>query len=102
MAGIRADKAVIDGVISNMPEHSLRYALEEVLIGGGESLMHNQQMEYLITQLRAKYPRGPQATIKERQQAGYVVLGLQTMGFPLCDAQGNPVDRNPTPIVARW
>ena len=71
-----------------------RYQLEEVLIGGGESLMRNQQMEYLVTQLRARFPRGPQATIKERQQAGYVVLGLQTMGFPLADAKGSPVDRN--------
>ena len=94
MDGIRADKAVIDGVIANLPERGSRYQLEEVLIGGGESLMRNQQMEYLVTQLRARFPRGPQATIKERQQAGYVVLGLQTMGFPLADAKGSPVDRN--------
>jgi hypothetical protein len=94
MEGIRADRAVIDGVIDNLPEQHTHYELEEVLIGGGESLMRNQQMEYLIAQLRAKYPQGPQATIKERQQAGHVVLGLQTMGFPLCDAKGNPIDRN--------
>jgi hypothetical protein len=94
MDGIRADRGVIDGVIANLPEPGSTYALEEILIGGGESLMRNQQMEYLITQLRARLPRGPQATIKARQQAGHVVLGLQTMGFPLADAAGIPIDRN--------
>jgi len=94
MEGIRADRDVIDGVISHLPECGTRYGLEEVLIGGGESLMRNQQMEYLITRLRARFPRGSQATIKQRQDAGYVVLGLQTMGFPLADAKGVPVERN--------
>ncbi len=94
MEGIRADRAVIDRVIDHLPDHGSRYELEEILIGGGESLMRNQQMEHLITRLRSRYPRGPQATIKERQEAGHVVLGLQTMGLPLADASGNPVERH--------
>jgi len=51
--GIKASRSIIDGVIAHMPPPDSRYRLEEVLVGGGEALMRNQQGE--IT--RADRPR---------------------------------------------
>jgi len=98
MGGIRASRQVIDGIIAHLPEQESRYRLDEVLVGGGESLMRNSEMEYLIRGFRARYPRGPQATMAERRAAGHVILALQTIGTPLADASGNP---NPK-IINYW
>jgi hypothetical protein len=94
MEGIRADKAVIDQVIANLPGPGSRYSLEEVLVGGGESLMRSQGMEYLIRRFRQRFPRGPETTLEGRRAGGHVILALQTMGFPLVDSRGRPVPRN--------
>jgi hypothetical protein len=93
MEGIRADRTLIDRIIANLPGPDSPYRLEEVLVGGGEALMRNQQMEYLVRAFRARFPRGPQATLEERREAGYVTLALQTMGFPLADAHARPLPR---------
>lgn len=93
MGGIRASTSVIDAVIANLPGPETPYRLEEVLVGGGEGLMRGQQMEHLIRQFRARFPRGPQATPAERQAAGFVTLALQTMGHPLADARGIPAPK---------
>lgn len=89
MGGIRASRQVIDGVIAHLPGSESPYRLDEVLVGGGESLMRSNEMEYLIRGFRAKYPRGSQATVAERRAAGHVILALQTIGTPLADAAGN-------------
>jgi hypothetical protein len=94
MEGISANKEVIDQVIANLPEPGSRYPLQDVLVGGGESLMRNQGMEYLIQRFRARFPQGPEATLEERRAGGHVILALQTMGFPLADSKGHPVPRN--------
>jgi len=94
MHGTRASKRVIDGVIANLPGSDSAITLEEVLVGGGESLMRGQQMEYLVQQFRARFPQGPQPMLAERRAAGYVTLALQTMGHPLADASGNPSTKN--------
>jgi hypothetical protein len=98
MGGIRASRQVIDGIIAHLPLQDSRHGLEEVLVGGGESLMRNNEMEYLIREFRARFPRGPQATVEERRAAGFVILALQTIGTPLTDATGNP---NPK-IIDYW
>jgi hypothetical protein len=73
MEGIRADRAVIDGVVANLPAPGSRYALEEILIGGGESLMRNQQMEYLIVQMKP-------TVLSERERRFYTAhLGATVM-----------------------
>jgi hypothetical protein len=94
MEGMRAEEVVIDRVIANLPAPGSRYPLEEVLVGGGEALMRNQGMEYLIRCFRERFPQGPEATLEERRAGGHVILALQTMGFPLADSQGRPVPRN--------
>lgn len=94
MEGIRADKAVIDQIIANLPAPDSHYSLQEVLVGGGESLMRSQGMEYLIQRFRARFPQGPEAILEERRAGGHVILALQTMGFPLADSRGRPVPRN--------
>jgi hypothetical protein len=94
MAGLRADRALIERIVANLPGPDSPYRLEEVLVGGGEALMRGQQMEFLVKTLRARFPQGPQATVAERRAAGYVTIGLQTMGFPLADAHARPVARN--------
>ncbi len=98
MGGIRASRQIIDGIIAHLPEQESRYALDEVLVGGGESLMRNNEMEYLIRKFRERFPRGSQALVEERRAAGYVILALQTIGTPLTDASGNP---NPK-IINYW
>lgn len=98
MGGIHASRQVIDEVIAHLPGPESPYRLEEVLVGGGESLMRNNEMEHLIGGFRAKYPRGAQATVAERRAAGHVILALQTIGTPLADAAGNP---NPK-IINYW
>jgi hypothetical protein len=90
MTGQRADTRIIDGVIANLPGPESPYHLETMLVGGGEALMRGQQMEYLVQAFRARFPRGPQATIQERWANGYTTLALQTMGHPLADAKGIP------------
>ncbi len=94
MHGTRASRRVIDGIIANLPDATSPFQLEEMLVGGGEALMRGQQMEYLVRQFRARFPQGPQRTLAERRAAGYVALGLQTMGHPLADAHGNPSPKN--------
>ncbi len=94
MAGLRADRALLDRIVAHLPGPASPYRLEEVLVGGGEALMRGQQMEYLVQALRDRFPQGPQATVAARRQAGHVTIGLQTMGFPLADAHARPVARN--------
>ncbi len=91
MDGIRANRRIIEQIVQNLPGPESPYPLEEVLVGGGESLMRNQQMEYLVQTFRSRFPKGPQTTLQERRDAGYVTLGLQTMGFPLADAHARPL-----------
>jgi hypothetical protein len=94
MEGIHADHDVIDKVVANLPEPNSRYPLQDVLVGGGESLMRNQGMEYLIKRFRERFPQGPQGSLEEKRAGGHVILALQTMGFPLADSKGRPVPRN--------
>lgn len=98
MGGVRASRSVIDGVIAHLPSPESPYRLEEVLVGGGESLMRNNEMEYLVEGFRARFPQGPQATVEERRAAGHVILALQTIGTPLTDALGRPNPR----MIQRW
>jgi hypothetical protein len=90
LEGRRATPERLDRIIANLPGPDSHYRLEEVLVGGGEALMRGQHMEYLIRRFRERYPRGPQADIADRRAAGFVTLGLQTIGQPLCDARGRP------------
>jgi hypothetical protein len=98
MAGIRASRQTIDAVIAHLPGSDSLYRLEEMLVGGGEALMRGQQMEYLVQRFRERFPRGPQATPAERRAAGFVALGLQTMGHPLADARGVPAPK----VIDYW
>lgn len=91
MEGIQASRQIIEQVIARLPGPESRYRLDEVLVGGGESLMRNAHMEFLIRTFRERFPRGPEKSIAERRAAGHVILALQTMGFPLADPKGNPV-----------
>ncbi len=94
LPGIRASRRVIDGIVAHLPDPASRYRLEDVVVGGGEALMRNAEMEYLVRAFRERFPRGPQATVAERRAAGSVILSLQTMGLPLADARGNPLPKN--------
>jgi hypothetical protein len=98
MGGTRATRQTIDGVVANLPGPDSPYRLEEVLVGGGEALMRGQQMEYLVRRFRERFPRGRQATPAERRAAGFVTLGLQTMGHPLADARGVPAPK----VIDYW
>ncbi len=93
MGGVRADREVIDQVIDHLPEPGSSYPLEEVLVGGGEALMREQAMEYLIRRFRQRFPQGPQASLEGHRSAGQVVLALQSMGLPLADRTGRPLPR---------
>lgn len=98
LQGVRASRAVIDGVIEHMPGPNSPYRLDEVLVGGGESLMRNNEMEYLLQRFRARFPQGPQATVDERRAAGHAILAVQTIGTPLTDAVGRPNPR----VIQYW
>lgn len=91
MHGTRASREVIEGVVAHLPDPTSRYRLEDVLVGGGEALMRNSEMEFLVRTFRARFPRGPQATVAERRAAGHIILSLQTMGMPLADPHGLPM-----------
>jgi hypothetical protein len=86
--GQRTSRDPIHRIIAHLPGPESRYHLEEVLVGGGEALVRGAETEYLIRTFRARYPRGPQATVAERRAAGSVILALQTSGLPLADRRG--------------
>jgi hypothetical protein len=89
LAGLRAERELIDRIIDHLPGVESSYRLEDVLVGGGEALQRGAETEYLIRTFRERYPRGLESTVAERRTAGHVILALQSTGLPLADRHGN-------------
>ena len=87
--GSVASQELLARVVEHLPRDDSPHRLEEVLIGGGETLVPCAEIDYLVRALRRRFPQRSQGTLAERRATGQVILALQTNGLPLADSRGH-------------